>query len=407
MVKGKVFFGKDVRGRPVYLDAAQARLNKAIPAATRAGKGVTVQMLAPQFALQGDGTYIFDPKRDSKMSRALASFCHRKGLPFQLIDLRGDAPPQVCLFEGLDARQMTMMFSAGFDLADSGEMDRVYRLGDRNAAAATAALAVKADTRALPEMLKTASVDENITQAKVFWGFLTELAGLPSISAKQGFDLTAPFTKGGIVYIMGDPLDPIVKMAQKMLLVRVLMQIYQRPRFESAPRWIGVVLDEFKHLLSIPACDALGMIQDFQGHATLLFQSFGDFAGVPGVDEKRVRGAVLDNCKLKMIFQAQNDETAQWAASETCTTTNYISSSDKAHDEDRSPGHWREGEVPSIHPNTFKRLPPLTAALIVGGDARLLRVAPLQHLTKEFPPLFKGVSSTSLALGIPVEAGLI
>ena len=47
----KFFFGLDIKQRPVYLDGKQARLNKVIPAATRAGKGVSVQMLVPQFVL--------------------------------------------------------------------------------------------------------------------------------------------------------------------------------------------------------------------------------------------------------------------------------------------------------------------------------------------------------------------
>lgn len=403
----KFFFGLNIKGQPVYLDEASARLNKAIPAATRAGKGVTIQMLAPQYALAGDGIFVFDPKRDSKMSRALASFCKRRKLPFQLVDLRYDAPAQVCLFEGLDERQIATMFSAGFDLADTGEMDRVYRLDDRQAAAKVAALAVAHDARALPDMVRVAVADESISGAKVFWGFLNELAGLPAISARKGFNLAAPFDKGGIVYIMGDPLDPVVKMAQRMLLVRVLLQIYQRPRFEAEQRWVNVVLDEFKHLLSMPACDALGMIQDFKGHATLLFQSFGDFSGVPGINEKRVRGAVLDNCKLKMVFQAQNDETAQWAARETCSVAAYIGSADKAHSSERSPGQWREGEVPAIHANTFKRLPPMTAALILGGESQLVKVAPLVHLTPDFPPVYAGAVVSESLQEQPAQAGLI
>ncbi|MCA3018932.1 MAG: hypothetical protein ING62_09820 [Rhodocyclaceae bacterium] len=72
--KEQFFFGLDQRKRPIYLNGVQARYNKAIPAATRAGKGVTVQVLAPQYALAGDGVYIFDPKRDSKMPRALSHF---------------------------------------------------------------------------------------------------------------------------------------------------------------------------------------------------------------------------------------------------------------------------------------------------------------------------------------------
>lgn len=403
----KFFFGLDIKQRPVYLDGKQARLNKVIPAATRAGKGVSVQMLVPQFVLAGDGTYIFDPKRDSYMPRALASFCERHGLPFQLLDLRYDAPPQINLLQGLNERQIGMMFDAGFDLADTGQMDRVYRLEDRQAAAKTAALAVKLNVRALPDLIRAAIAHEEISKTKVFWGFLNELAALPAISASQGFDLTSPFQKGGIVYVMGDPLDSVVKMAQRMLLVRVLMQIYQRPRFAKSLRPICVVLDEFKHLLSTPACEALGMMQDFGGHAMLLFQSLGDLAACPGINEKVVRGAVLDNSKLKLVFQSQNDETAQWASKETCTRTGYIESADKAHDAERSPGQWRGTEVPSIHPNTFKKLPPLTAALILGGESKIVRVSPLQHLTKDFPPIYSEAQSTPSLEETPAEARLI
>jgi len=406
-VSEQFFFGLDERKRPVYLDGKLARLNKVIPAATRAGKGVSVQMLAPQFAKAGDGVYIFDPKRDSKMSIVLASFCKRHNLPFQLVDLRYDAPPQINLFQGLNARQICMMFTAGFDLADTGQMDRVYRLEDRQAAAKTAALAVEANALALPDMVRTAAVDETITTNKVFWGFLNELAALPSVSAVSGFDFVSPFLDGGMVYVMGDPLDSVVKMAQRMLLVRVLMQIYQRPRFDGNMRHICVVLDEFKHLLSTPACDALGMIQDFSGHAMCLFQSMGDLSACPGIDEKVVRGAVLDNSKLKMVFQSQNDETAQWAAKETCMKTGFVRSADRAHDADRSPGQWREAEVPEIHPNTFKKMPPLTAALIVGGESKIVRVSPLGHLTDGFPPVYQGAVCAAPLATSPAEAGLI
>ncbi len=406
--KGQVFWGLDAKtSKPVYLTALQSRLNKVIPAATRSGKGVSVQMLAPQFAGQGDGVFVFDPKQDSKMPRALASFCERSGLPFQMIDLRHTAAAQICLFDGLDAELIKMMFAAGFDLADSGQMDRVYRLEDRQAAERLARLAVLHDARALPDMVRLAAQDESISQAKVFWGFLNELASLPAIGARSGFDLTAPFANGGMVYIMGDPMNPVVKMAMRMVLVRVLMQIYNRPRFDNQQRWIGVILDEFKHMLSVPACDALGMIQDFKGHATLLFQSFGDFSGVPGIDEKRVRGSVLDNSKLKLVFQSQNNDTAQWAAQETTTQQNYSSSSDKSHDRDRSPGQWREGEVPSIHPNMFKQLPPLTGALILEGRSRLLRVAPLKQLTKGFPEIYSGAISAPSIHEQPVGSNLI
>ena len=388
MSSQKFFFGLDQRGRPVYLSAEQARLNKVVPAATRAGKGVTAQVLVPQFAAAGDGVYVFDPKRDSKLPRALASYCQRRGIPFQLVDLGYSAPPQICPCAALDIRQIQMLFSAAFDLADTGQMDRVYRLEDRQAAARVATLAVEHDARDLPGMVRVGAVDESVTSAKVFWGFLNELAALPAITAKRGFNLLEPFEKGGIVYVLGDPLDPVVKMAQRMLLVRVLLQIYQRPRFDGPVRPICVVLDEFKHLLSEPACDALGMIQDFGGHAMLLFQSLGDLAACPGIPEKRVRGAVLDNSKLKFVLQSQNDETARWASSETCTVRQFVESSDKAHDAERSPGQWREAETPEIHPNTFKRLPPMVGALIVGGESRIVQVSPLRHLTPEMPPVF-------------------
>lgn len=401
------FFGLDPQGQPVYLDASLARLNKVIPAATRAGKGVCVQMLAPQFALAGDGVFIFDPKRDSKMPRALAKFCSKRRIQFQVIDLRHDAPPQICLLEGMNERQIFMMLCAGFDLADSGEMDRVYRLADRQAALATAKLAIENNIRSLPDLARIALQDKSISGAKVFSGFLTELACLPSISALSGFDMESPFREGGMVYIMGDPLDPVVKMAQKMLLVRVLLQIYQRPHLVESNRHICLVLDEGKHILTPPACDALGMMQDYKGHAMILFQSMGDLAAIPGVDEKIARGAILDNCKMKLVFQSQNHETATWASEETCKEKIYSQSSDKTHDSDRSPGHWNEDEAHAIHTNVFKTMPPLTAALIVGGETKIVHVSPLQNLTDEIPPLYnRAICSVPLAVQ-PAETGLI
>lgn len=403
----KFFFGLDGRNRPVYLDSKQARLNKVIPAATRAGKGVCVQMLVPQFVLSGDGAYVFDPKRDSKMPRALASYCERHGLPFQLLDLRYDTPPQLTLLDGLSAREIVMVFSGGFDLADTGQMDRVYRLDDRQAASKVAEIAATKNIRALPDLVRASIGEKSITDAKVFWGFLNELASLPAISAAKGFDFASPFKNGGIVYVMGDPLDPVVKMAQRMLLVRALVHIYQRPRFSKAERHICLVLDEMRHLLSVPACEALGMIQDYSGHSMCLFQSLGDLASCPGLAEEVVRGAVLDNSKLKLVFQSQNDETAQWAAKETCVQSALVESSDKAHHAERSPGQWRTTEVPSIHPNAFKRMPPLTAALIVDGESKIVRVSPLKHLARDFPPVFAGAQAAESLAEKPAESNLI
>ena len=120
-----------------------------------------------------------------------------------------------------------------------------------------------------------------------------------------------------------------------------------------------------------------------------------------------VRSTVLDNCKLKMVFQSQNDETAQWAALETCTKSAFLESTDKEQNSDRSPGQWRGTEIPSIHPNVFKKMPPLTAALIVNGESKIVRVSPLQKLTEDFPPVYAhAVSGTPLDRG-PVEASLI
>ncbi len=403
----RFFFGLDQRKRPIYLNGVQARYNKAVPAATRAGKGVTVQVLAPQYALAGDGVYIFDPKRDSKMPRALSHFCARRGLPFQLVDLRYDAAPQVCLFEGLSARQINTLFTAGFDLADTGGIDRVYRLEDREAAMKAANFADRNDLRALPALVRGVAGDDDITKARVFWGLLKELASLPPVGASKGFDLTAPFKDGGMVYVMGDPMDPVVKMAQRMVLVRVLLHIYERPRFDGPVRPICVVLDEFKHLLSEPACDALGMIQDFGGHAMLLFQSLGDLASCAGIPEKRVRGAVLDNCKAKFILQSQNDETAKWASAETCEKTEFLESTDKSHDDARSPGQWRQTVAPQVHPNAFKKMPPMTGALIVDGTATIATVSPLVGMTPELPPLFGDAEVAKSLDESPAEGTLI
>jgi hypothetical protein len=108
-----------------------------------------------------------------------------------------------------------------------------------------------------------------------------------------------------------------------------------------------------------------------------------------------------------MILQSQNHETAEWASLETCTRYSFIESSDKEQGAERSPGQWRAMEVPSIHANVFKRMPPLTAALIVNGESKIVRISPLQTRTDDFPPLYYQATYCAPLVPGPIEASLI
>lgn len=374
--KQGIFFGLDAAARPIYLPIRQARQHLQVVGRTGCGKGVSIQMLVPQFVQQGESAFLFDPKDDKFLPEVLAAWCASAGVPFRLIDLRSTVP-QINLLAGISARDLSTLFSAGFGLADSGGIDRVYRLDDRKAAQTAAELIAGLPNPSLPELLGAAVTEESVTSAKVFWGFLQELAMLPAFATRDGLALSQCLAEPGITYVVGSTLDPVVIMAQKMLLLRVLQLIYARPRRDDQ-RWVTLVVDEFKYLLSQSAIDALGIVRDFNCHVVVAHQSLGDLEACPGIPPAMVAGAVRDNTGLKLTYRPVDDLTARWAQDLSGTTRKHIESVRKDVKEGTADGAWRDEEVPLVHRNDLYKLPDMSGVLFGVGAPTYVSMRPLR-----------------------------
>lgn len=382
--RDKFFLGLQQSGKPLYLPWDSTHQHMQIVGPTDVGKGTAAQVLLPQFAQAGETVIVFDPKNDSKLPAALCAFAQKHGLPFHVLDLRPSAPPQFNLLEGLERRQLEELLNAGFGSGDSGEIDRVYRLADRQAAKAAALLAAERQAFSLPGLVSVCIGDEAITSAKMFWGNLNELADIPAIQTKAGLSLASCLDEGGFVYIIGSTLDEATLMLQKMVLLRILQIIYSRPRGES--RRVALFLDEFKYLLSTQSVNALGIVRDFGCHVLLAHQSLGDLEACGGISPEVVKGAVLDNTNLKLIYRPISADVAEWAEAMTGTTPTFTETVSRTSTEPGRSENWREVEVPFIHRNRLLQLPRRTGLLLGAG---LPTVVTMDHLRKlaELPPI--------------------
>jgi hypothetical protein len=379
-----IFFGLDAGARPLYLPLQVARRHLQIIGQTGSGKGVAAQVLLPQFVAASEAAFVFDPKNDRFLPEVLAGWCAAQGVPFRLIDLRPGQPPQLNLLADITPSDLATLFAAGFDLGDTGGQDRVYRLDDRRAAQAAADLAAHFPDASMPDLLAEAAKVDSVTNARVFWGFFQELAALPVFATRKGLRLADCLEEPGITYVVGSTLDPVVIMAQKMLLLRLLQLLYDRPR-DDTQRWVALFVDEFKYLLSAPTINSLGVGRDFNCHVMLAHQSLGDLEACPGIPAPVVTGAVRDNTGLKLTYRPVDDATARWAQDLSGTTRAHVETVQKGLREGHADGSWRDTEVPLIHRNDLYKLPDMSGVLFGAGTPTYVSMRPLR--TREPRPL--------------------
>lgn len=331
--KGKIFIGRGESG-PVYVDRVQWRKSHVhVIGTTGAGKGVASGVLLSQALADGEATIVLDPKEDEWAPHVLRAAAQRAGVPFYYIDLRKNQP-QIDLLAGLTGEELEELLIAGFELADSGESADFYRVADREAAALTGQLLDDANGRyhSLTEMYENESLhwladrpdklkfdDLDYEQRKRMAlganGFVSrfkELLRVPAIDAPGGLDLGAAIEQGACIYIVGSLRLARVRIAQKMLFLRLLQIVERRDRMQSQ-RSVCLFLDEFRYHLSRPSLDGLATARDKGLHVIMAHQSIGDLDDVPGdLSPEAVKGAVVENAALRIAYRVRDPETADW-----------------------------------------------------------------------------------------------
>jgi type IV secretory system conjugative DNA transfer VirD4/TraG family protein/uncharacterized protein DUF87 len=310
-----VFVGLNDRRKPVYIPWDDYNTtHMQVIGTTGAGKGVLTTMMLIQCALHGQRVIIFDPKNDKHAPNVIALAAKQAGLPFHLIDLRPEAPPQVNPFRFATYSEMKELLITTFDLADTGTEADFYRLLDRKAARDVIRRAGSNPT--IKRMLEVADESPFITDkdAVAFQEKLTELTELDAIDTDDGPNLPKLIAAPGFLYVIGNIRSVESLQCQKLLLLRILQIIEKRPEGLADRLPIALMLDEFKYILSAPALQALGTVRDKNCHLTLAHQSIGDLEECTGLDPAAVRGAVLENTGIKFIYRAKAFETAEWAS---------------------------------------------------------------------------------------------
>lgn len=312
--KNGIFLGLDENKKPVFLPvpASGSVPHIQVVGTTGAGKGVSLGVMAAQFLARGEAVFFMDPKNDEWAPHVLHQECQRLGVPFHFVDLRPGAGAQLNPVSGASADEIHELFIAAFSLSERGDASDFYGIADRKAAQETARyMAQHGCTLAAAHAALGPDLQE---RAAKFEGKLAELAGLASINSRQGgVDLAQVVAQGGCVYVVGSMRHDTIKTVQRMLLVRLIQIAESRDRMAGAQRPVAIILDELKYHISRPALEALGAARDKGVHVVLAHQSLGDLRDCPAdLDPDAVVDAVVENCRLKLVYKVINPATAEW-----------------------------------------------------------------------------------------------
>jgi MFS family permease len=379
--KGDYFLGLEEGGKPVYWEGRLPHVQ--VTGTTGVGKGVALGMLSAQALLNGAGVLFIDPKDDEWGPSVVFDAARRAGVSYRFIDLRPTAPAQLNLFAGATASEIEELFLAGFGLSDKGEPADFYRVADRQAGSLVSQIA--ADGQHTPASLYRqvrASIDED---APYFAGLLAEMAGVPAVNGRGGFDLAEVLEKGGAVYVVGSMRNAKVLRLQRMVLIRLIQLAERRDRTTTEkPRAVLAVLDELKTQISRPAMEALQAARDKGVSVVMAHQAIADLRDCPAdMDPDAVVGGVMENGKLKLAYRVQDPDTAEWLAAK----SGLIQVDDEMRlvkkslalaesvDGERS---IRQAERFLVDQNMLQHLPDKVGVVYGLGLARFVQTAPLK-----------------------------
>ncbi len=390
-LKKGCFVGKNCfTHKPIYIPFAKINeSHMACQAASGGGKNIEMLLVVYQCILNGQGLVWIDPKADLKSPSVIKQAADKADKKFHFINLNPDQPPQLNLFANCSQSEIEELLIAGFDLAGKGTDADFYRGKDQDAAQLMAQIAIKEKALSTPKLLKLCSKISEITKSEGFWRNFKKLASLPVMNTDNGLNMEDAILNGEVVYVVGSCDSERVKMLQKMLLVRVMQVIKKRDRnLKTTP--ICVVLDEFKHLISPAALNALAIVRDFNAHFLLAHQSIGDLEECNNVSKAAVYGAVINNTTLKVILKIDDVEYAEKVAKLAGKKTIYTESVGKLSEsfdgQIKQSGTWRQDKDYRIPPELITRLPvpsdrknQAAIGVILGiPQAQLFYIGPIQ-----------------------------
>lgn len=304
------FLGLGKENKPVYFK--EERLpHVQVNGLTGGGKSVFLGLLSCQSLLKGHAVFYLDPKFDEWAPFVMADAARKASVQHLVLNL--NAPdPQINMFEGTTIGQRKELLAGGFGLTEKGGAADFYSIDDREAADKCASEYTEGDT---PASLFNRFNSEFSVTAKKFNGLLREMAKLPAVNAKSGIDLREIIKDGGAVYVIGSMRTTSVVRMQRMLLIKIIQLCEERDRTQTKPRPVVAILDEAKYHISKPFMEGLGAARDKGLSVVIAHQSLQDLRDCPAdLNADAVQGAVMENCRLKLVYKAEDPKTAKWLA---------------------------------------------------------------------------------------------
>lgn len=366
-----IFVGKGINGEAIYLPYSDFAIQHTLlTGRTRAGKGVAAQTIIPQLMERGEFCVVLDPKVDSFMPYIFKQEAERLGKPYTFIDLRQSAPAQINIFKNCNEETIENMLIGAFSLSEKGTDADFYKLGDRKAARQAAKFLANSDKTSADALAEYGKFWAE--EAGAFNSYMQEMAELESVNCREANDLESMTMAGGMLYVVGDMINPRIIRMQKMILLRLLFLAKGTFEDEARPT-ICVFADEFKAHISRPFMVSLGASAGWRLHTILAFQSLQDLADCPAdLDKDAVRGSVMENCAVQISYAVKDPDTAEWLARSTGTiqvddesrkVTKNLALAESLDDERTI----RQAERYFIDENMFQNLPKGIAVLSLPG----------------------------------------
>lgn len=311
--KGQHFMGLDEQRKPFYLDQLPHGF---YGGTTGSGKGNALQSHAAQSVMNDEALIYLDPKDDKFAPHALLAACQKYNRSYRYINVGSNQPAQINVVAGASQRELVQLLQTGFVLTDKNTDADHHRGNDRKAARIVAALICQ-------HKLTLAEAFERVREDSFFQqkasGLLEKLeavAELAAINAKTDESVLGDLVRdGGAIYVQSGIDEEVERVAQRLILIRVIQIASSRDRLRTVPRIVCVIADEVRFQMSRPLLNVLSAGRDKSIRALLAFQSMVDLrAAECDIKPDVIEGIVLENTPVKHIYRIENPRTAEWLA---------------------------------------------------------------------------------------------
>lgn len=384
--KGMFFLGLENQ-RPIYLTGRIPHIQ--VMGTTGSGKTVFIQSFCNQWLLNGGSLVCGDPKFDEFLIFALKKGAKAAGVPCHILDLNSDVR-QINFLHGATTRQISSLLESAMGLERTGKASDFYKAKDRKMAKDIAKLVREGDTF---ESLYREHSKMMLKRAENFEQLFSELADLLAINAPLGIPLKEIVNSGGVIYMYGSMDAQDIKMAQKMMLIRVKQIAEERDRIKETPKNILFVCDEAQNFVSRTFLDAFGAARDKKLTMLLAHQSVSDFKdNESGLDGQATFDRVFENTALKLIYRLQSPDTARVFIEKSCDilVDEEVREVDKSFSlvESTSGGKRviRQTERPRFDKNMILNLPDSCGIIFSNEVTKMVFTSPVQ-VTKNYEDL--------------------